>query len=358
MLNVSLYNRLKQAFGSVDIVNENQPIQIEDRVGLERTKRWKVASGEQYRVDCPFCGDTRGRLYLSYAWGMDSQVGFPSSKLVVCHNEHCEADDINNMPGFLQRKLSAYFSDAKHGRVQVPKPIRSAPGSVKVKKLEFPKPEWTIPINQLGRAQISVKRYFQDERKNNLDVLYNSYGVVYAYEYPVNDMGKDYSWLAGRVFIPVFNNGSLIGWQARISDNTTFTKQKYYNCPGWQKSSSIYNLDNARKNRLGLLVEGVTDVWRVGAGAFSTYGKSLSTVQEDIITSNWESVGVLYDPDTDNDKTKSAMKAIMRLRNKVKNVFRINLPDGRDPADCSYGNVWDCIERDAERAGLTVRRPR
>jgi len=356
MLNPSLHHRLRQSFGHVDIVNEDAPIRIEDRPGLERTKRWKVDSGEQYRVDCPFCGDTRGRLYISYAWGMDSKVGFPASKLVVCHNERCQEDPANNMRVFLERKLNQYFSDVRRGIVNVPKPVAGA-AAVPRKKLEFPKPEWTVPVNQLGKVHGHVKEYLQDRRKFNLDVLYNSYGVVYAYEYPVSDSGKDYSWLAGRIFIPVVDHGEVIGWQARIIDDNSFSKSKYFNCPGWQKSADIYSIDYARQNRLGLLVEGVTDVWRVGGGAFSTFGKVLSPVQEDVVTNNWQAVGVLYDPDTDTDKMKSAAKAIMKLRQKVPMVFRVQLPDGRDPADCDFKTVWDCIERDAGRVGLAVRRP-
>lgn len=353
-MNRSLYARLHAAFGEVLVVNENEPIRVEDRVVGGTVKRWKAESGEQYRVNCPLCGDSRSRLYVSYAWGLDAKVGFPSSKLVVCHNEHCEANpELNNI---LRRKLSAYFSDTRKGIVNVPKPQKLTAATAK-KKIEFPRPEWCVPLTKLGRPQEGVRMYLEDVRKFNLEELEREWGVVYAYDYPVKDLGKDYSWLAGRLFIPIIHGGNVVGWQARVSSDEVQTSQKYYNCPGWSKSNFIYNFDNARQHRTGLLVEGVTDVWRVRGGSFCTFGKSLSSVQEDMIAANWQAVGVLYDPDTDDDKYRSAAKAIQRLSIKVPKVFRVNLPDNRDPAECSFDLVWDCIERDARSVGLTVMRP-
>lgn len=363
MLNRPLYARLAAAFGEVEVVNENQPIRIDDRPGPGRMLRWKTQSGEQYRVNCPCCGDTRMRLYISYAWGMDSKIGYPASKLIVCHNEHCEGDERHSLRRDLERLLGKYFSDVRRGIVNVPKPVRSTgadPAATK-EKLPFPKPEWSIQLDSLTRAQSHVATYFRDDRGFDLSYLKDRWGVVYAYDYPVNYLGKDYSWLAGRVFIPVYHHEKLVGWQARITEDNAFVKQKYFNCPGWQKGASVYNVDVARQFQFGLLVEGVTDVWRVGDPAFCTFGKTISPVQEDIIAANWQVVGVMYDPDTDTDRNRSAEKALIRLGMKVPHVFRVNLPDARDPANCSYDMVWDCIERDgrnaAEKAKISLRRP-
>ena len=356
MLNPSLYGKLKRLFSFVDIANEGCPIMVEDRRHAGLVQRWKTSSGEQYRVNCPCCGDQRARLYISYAWGMDRIVGFPTSKLVVCHNEHCEENDEpgapfrNNPRTYLELKLNPYFSDIRKGLVTLGRPDENAVAQRR-EKLIFPKPEWSKKLHEMHERHPAVE-YFRDARKFDLELLYNDYGVVFADEYPVKAGDKDYSFLAGRVFIPVTHNNTAVGWQARIADNNDVSKTKYFNCPGWHKSQSIYNLDAARQHTLGLLVEGVTDVWRVGNGAFSTFGKDISMAQEELIVSNFDAVGVLYDPDTDTDMRKSALLAISRLSRKISKVFRVYLPDNRDPADCSYDLVWSCIRRDAQKVGI------
>lgn len=364
MLNQQLYGRLVALFGDVGIVNENTPMEVRSitRHSDGRTVPWKFNSGEQYRVNCPFCGDTRQRLYISYAWGADYKVNYPSSKLVVCHNERCqENNDPNDRYGRNPRKYleynlgTTYLSMARKGMVQVEVSSRATKPAERM--LEFPRAEWVSKMHLLPEAHDAVV-YFKKQRGFDLERLYTDFGVVLAHTYPVQENGKDYSFLAGRAFIPVIVGGVYVGWQARVIDALGLKpRNKYFNCPGWQKSQFIYNLDNARKYEVGLLVEGVTDAWRTGGGAFSTLGKTISASQEDAIVSNWGAVGVLYDPDTDTDKADSARKALQRLSVRVPKVFRVHLPDGRDPAECDRSVIWDCVERDASRVGVTITRP-
>ena len=356
MLNPSLYGKLKRVFTHVEVANEGCPIMVEDRLHSGSVRRWKTSSGEQYRVNCPCCGDQRLRLYISYAWGMDRVVGFPTSKLIVCHNERCQDNDDASMPFrnnprvYLEMKLNPYFSDIRKGIVTLGRPDPQAIAHRGV-KLVFPKDEWTRKLHEMHPRHPAAE-YFRDVRKFDLETLYTDFGVVFADEYPVVVGDKDYGFLAGRVFIPIMHNGNVAGWQARIADNNDVSKSKYFNCPGWHKSSALYNLDAARQHTLGLLVEGVTDAWRVGSGVFSTFGKDVSPAQEELIVSNFEAVGVLYDPEADTDKRKSAALAVSRLSRKISKVFRVYLPDNRDPADCSYDLVWSCIRRDAKKAGI------
>lgn len=84
MLNPQLYNALLRTFGKVEIANEGVHATIAvDPSGLGS---WSIAKdgegSEEYRVNCPFCKDHKGHLYISHMSyaapivnGMQLQVG-------------------------------------------------------------------------------------------------------------------------------------------------------------------------------------------------------------------------------------------------------------------------------------------
>jgi hypothetical protein len=79
-----LYRRLEERFGRVLVANEGaefRGITSTDFVtGRPHTR--VVSAGEEYRVCCPKCGDTRHRLYIGHRL-----YDFPH--LVHCFNEDC-----------------------------------------------------------------------------------------------------------------------------------------------------------------------------------------------------------------------------------------------------------------------------
>lgn len=59
-----------------------------------------ISGGEQYAVNCPFCGDTRHRLYISHMWNQiietSNHVKYHCSKhLIRCFNEDCQRKEEN-----------------------------------------------------------------------------------------------------------------------------------------------------------------------------------------------------------------------------------------------------------------------
>ena len=172
-----------------------------------------------------------------------------------------------------------------------------------------------------------------------------------ANQFPISANGKDYGWLAGRLFIPTPG-----GWQARAVDDS---KPKYYSCPGWKKSEHLYGLNYARKWRdFTLVCEGVTDVWRVDGPAVGLFGKTISTKQATMLRKQWSLVGMLLDPDTETDSTNSMRRAIHQLSNIGIQVFKVTLTGVKDAGDCTYSHLWNCIERSAATAGFDcVKRP-
>ena len=355
MLNDDLYDQLKGIFGEVRIANLGEPLIIKPRRGTDgKMHPWKLESGEQYRVCCPCCGDTRFRLYINYAYGLDKKSGFPSSKLVVCHNERCHENDNRdagiqrNAIHFLEHALGrGYLSRAKRGLVIIQKPD---PGSVQPKvDMPFPKPEWCVPVNELPYAH-AARRYLES-RSFDLNVLANKWGLVFCHTYPVRIGDKDYSWLADRIFIPTPGKG----WQARAIGGDP--KFKYFTKPGWKKSACLYGAVSARKYPFVLITEGVTDVWRIDGPGVALFGKSASSAQIKSIYRNWDTAVILLDPDASTDKYNTTMKLIRSLTSLMPKVCNVQLPGSKDPADCTHSFLWDIIEQEATKAGFpNVRR--
>jgi hypothetical protein len=339
----------------VRIANEDEPLVFGTRLGPDgKPRKWKEQSGEQYNVCCPICKDERFRLYISYAWGLDDKQKYPTSKLVICHNERChenfdeEEASRGNLQLWLRQHLrNSYMVALASGAVHIAPVIKERKDE---KRIPFPSPDCYSQLDLLPSDHPAA--VYVRSRKFDPVVLYKDWGVVYATSYPVQANGKDYSWLAGRIFIPTVGDG----WQAR--DITGTAKAKYFSCPGWKKSEGLYNQERARDYSFTLLCEGVTDVWRVDGPAVCIFGKTLSNEQVMKIKKNWDTVGVLLDPDTENDKGNSLRRAMNQLATAGIKVFRVSLSGEKDAAECEYPHLWDCIERSAASGGFNdVRRP-
>lgn len=93
-LNPKLYRAMKRTFRQVEIVNHGQRACVTHRheFGPGGRIRIKIEAtrGEYYRANCPFCRDTRKRLWISYLWGeMDPKTGKKMMHLATCFNEEC-----------------------------------------------------------------------------------------------------------------------------------------------------------------------------------------------------------------------------------------------------------------------------
>jgi len=71
-----------------------------------------------------------------------------------------------------------------------------------------------------------------------------------------------------RIFIPVFENNEMVTFTTR--DYSGYANVKYLHNKGVPIKHYLYNIDMAKENIL--IVEGVTDVWRMGDGAIATFG--------------------------------------------------------------------------------------
>ena len=341
-LNQTLYDALCRRFGSVAIANEGEAMvtrTIEYEPGEYRLK--PISSGEYLRVNCPNCRDTRKRLWINHRFGTeDPYTGRRMLYLARCYNEDCLSK-----PGAALKLYDMIFGfiNANQRRRMVIKPGRvdEAPAGPK------PPPGDLVFISQLPPDHPAV-RYLVHERRFSPEEL-DHYGVALC-----TRADPRYQLAQGRMAVPFFKHGELMGWQARfIGTPPDRTVPKYYSCPGMKVSQLLYNLDNARDKPFVVIVEGITDVWRVGDHAVGLLGKTMSRYQRKFLSSHWASkpIVVLLDADA-QEQVRGIVNDLARMGNNP--IIPVTLPNGHDPADLDRETLWHMILSQAQAARVSL----
>lgn len=115
-----------------------------------------------------------------------------------------------------------------------------------------------------------------------------------------------------RIIAPIYFNNILVSYQGR--DITGKTDLRYKACPQDQEvidhQNIVYGLDNVRGDSC-VIVEGITDVWRLGYNAVCCFGTAFTTAQVNLIAERMETVYVLFDSDDPNAIKQSDKLAIL-----------------------------------------------
>ena len=139
-----------------------------------------------------------------------------------------------------------------------------------------------------------------------------------------------------RIIVPVYDRGKCISFTAR--DATGYNSTPYLNCPN-DKSvmdirDTVYNLDHATSPDV-IIVEGVTDVWRIGDNSVATFGIKYTPMQVLTLT-QYRRCFILFDAEP--LAQEQADKLGKDLSTVVNEVVRLELPKG-DPAEMSEDDV-------------------
>lgn len=149
-----------------------------------------------------------------------------------------------------------------------------------------------------------------------------------------------------RVLIPVHDaDERLVGVQGRRMDGVEDDEK--YRTERFKKGTVLYNLNNA-KAFLGssptlVLVEGVTDVWSLWMmgyyNAVSSLGCKMTKEQALLVVKHALNLIIIFDGDEEGRKSTDRIE---RILGKTVNIYRINLPEGKDPG--SVNKAWLDIE--------------
>lgn len=327
MLNELLYKKLRREFGIVKVANEGLPFIAKDerRPDCDKHELKVVQWGETYHVNCPFCirvvgrPDTRFRLWINHRYG--TKFNHASSiildKLAICFNENCLSNEENR--ALLAAKL---LTGVRNSTFVAPLPKLSKEPEI---------PQITLPDNLIELTSLPGDHpaiTYLNRRKFNPGFLSEVYSVRYCFS-----PDPKYPLAYGRIIVPIYKEGILYSWQARRINEDNFEK-KYHTCPNSKPSLTLYGIDVVPKNsEYVVLVEGVTDVWRVGINALASFGTNLSYEQALLLFSLSLPVVILWDGDATN-KAKKLLERLRAISLKVP-IYVAELPVDKDPADLS-----------------------
>ena len=154
-----------------------------------------------------------------------------------------------------------------------------------------------------------------------------------------NDKGKVYDRFRNRIMFPVFDvRGRVIGFGARVMDDS---KPKYLNSPEtpiFQKGTNLYGLNFALKNSKEknlIIVEGYMDCISLSQAGIknvvASLGTALTKVQAKLLKRYSEEVYISYD--ADNAGQIATVRGLDILRAEGISVRVILIPRGKDPDD-------------------------
>ena len=227
-----LYDRLVRVFGDVKMVHEDEEMVFTTTRGFlddERRRMVVHSFGEAYAVCCPFCLDTRYRLWINHRWALYERGVRKNLWLAKCFNEDCLK--MRSKRRELYRRV---FVQTRHPSGPPKDDVlrqgrRPDPG---LQEIELP--GTMTPIDRLP-PETPARRYLEG-RGYDVNHLSQRYGVMYPL-----DVKPRHAAVAGRIVIPVYMRGRLVGWQARrIGDLPEWkATPKYLSCPGMKKSQIL-----------------------------------------------------------------------------------------------------------------------
>lgn len=330
MLNEWLHRRLKDRFGKVKVMNENARASYRvSRVGT-RLRGEVEEDGENYHVCCPFCRDTRYRLYFSYTYAAKIRVPegvaeFPP--MAHCFNETLCLEKSQNRKQLFRTIIMG----------EPPILFESAmPESPKKKVVVYP--QSVTRLSDLASNHTAVN--YVRSRGFAVGQLEEA-GFVYVDEDPR-------PWVHGRIFIPVKDGeGTRVGGQCRRTTNEeSGWPPRWYTLTGTPLRYVIYGLHRAVERML-IVTEGVFDAERFGTYGVATFNCRMTAPQFNLLVGCPQNVILFaYDGgfgDADRKAHEDYRMKLEQLRNKGKTVYEVQVPKGKDPADLGEAQAWEFV---------------
>ncbi len=262
MLNKRLYFSLKRLYPRVEVIAEGERLKGKYRRRYrEKGKRRGggeeivevlevLESGEEYKIDCPFCGDTRMRLTINHRWGLhDSRTGrLNLQNLMQCYNENCQQSydccmDLYNevYKSTAGQQLAAVRGRGPRGEEQ--------PKSRKLEPMDWPGD--VIRLDKLAKKNPShpALEYLEDRHFDPIAL-----GRDHQFSYCRD---SDFALARNRIVIPIFMKGMMVGWQCRyIGEWKKGDPPKYWTAPGMPRNMVAYGFDDAIKYPHPVIGEG------------------------------------------------------------------------------------------------------
>ena len=274
--------------------------------GIDYVQEGKNVGSTEVNINCPFCSDPSYHLSINLVdpifscWRCRTQGHI--SKLIY-HFEKTNAKTI-------LEKLS-YSSARITTRSSIPIEGRQFPSQVK----------FTFSTQ---KELLQLHSDWLQARNFNPEYIFNKYRLMCV---------GPTSIFKYRLIIPIYMQRRLVAYTSR--DVTNKAELRYLIAKNEEcvipVKQTLYNYDNAKDT--AIVVEGPTDVWRLGDGAVATLG-TVFTSQQIFLLGKFTRVFIMYDAKAEEVGEKLAHQA----SSVVPFVELIEMSEG-DPADMSEKEV-------------------
>jgi hypothetical protein len=256
--------------------------------------------------DCPFCSPGSGRFRMGYS--------------LLRGNCSCWTCGFHHITKVISALLDVPYGKAKEISGSIDRiRIRHKPTRNKVRL-----PTGLGPLLPVHKSYLTSRGF----EPTILQMFWKIGGIGLA---------SDLAW---RIWIPIINDGRTVTWTTRSLGDVY---PRYINArPEWEELSSrslLYGEDYAR--HAIVIVEGPTDVWRIGPGAVATMGLAYSTSQI-LRMSKYPMRVVCFD--NEPEAQKRAKKLCRQLGSFPGKTHRLQL-EAKDPGEASLEEVDYIRER-------------
>jgi hypothetical protein len=259
-------------------------------------------------VNCPFCESGEEGYHL----GIPEEL--TSSNCWRC-GSHPIVETLVKLSGlsFTQIKELIQEYNKKSNIEKVKKEI------VKTKPFEFPS-----NCRKLleSHKQYLISRNFDPDK---LEQEWNLLGTG-----PVSKL--DNSDYKNRIIAPIYWNGNIVSFQGRSILKSS--RLRYKACPKERElieHQTILYGKQEKWREIGICVEGITDVWRLGIYSFAIFGISYTQAQVKQIAHHFKKVAILFDGEPQANQQADKLSAELKMRG-IK-AWRVNINMKEDPAE-------------------------
>lgn len=259
------------------------------------------------QIHCPFCPPSSSR---------DFHMGFKIyESWLHCYRcgKHSIIELIKKFTNENAREVFLRYAsgdDAAYKRMR--SSSRQGPTSLSM-------PKMLTQISGMGESYLT-------SRKFDADYIGKVWGVQQSG--PVGD----YKF---RLIAPIYFNHRFVSFQGR--DYTDQSPLKYKACPQYMEviphKHTLYGIDQVKGDSI-VIVEGITDVWRLGPGAVATYGIKYKMAQvAEIVRREYKKVFVLFDWEDFAQAQALRLGSMLSLHGI--DVTQIYFSEEMDPGDLS-----------------------
>jgi 5S rRNA maturation endonuclease (ribonuclease M5) len=196
--------------------------------------------------------------------------------------------------------------------------------ATKQSNLSLPTPETLKMPEGCGPLKAQHRKYLIN-RNFNPDNLIAEWGLQATENWGSNKF---------RIIAPIEFEHQIVSYQGR--DWTNKQSAKYKACPKEKEilphKKILYGLDKAICETC-IVVEGITDVWRLGPGAIATFGAEYTPSQLLLITKRFKKAFLLFDCDTAGKKASEKMTIELENMNIDTETLELKSGDAGDLSD-------------------------